>query len=546
MTEKDEKKTNQDKKDREQPAAKSVGREREKSKEKGWFRDNVESILVAVCLALVIRFFAVEAFKIPTGSMAPTLLGLHKAVKCLECGWKFPVDNKLSRFEGEKCPNCLMPVDVWRTCPECGGDLTVLGLPWLGIYTPWVWCSSCPFRSTDGLNRGTRGGNRILVNKVIYKFSKPHRWDVIVFLYPRVELVCKNPACQAKTDEVCLVCGSTPSDRGTVGGPGACPACGAREASAKGPEGEFICPTCGSSHVKRVTKNFIKRLIGLPGEHLEIKHGDIYIDGKIARKPEDIQNALWRHVYDSRYVPKDDMVKNEIWKTSDGCWQLDGNRLAVDAEAADEPSMLALNRSITDEYGYSVARTANPVGDLRIACDVTPQSKKGFVCAEIVEDGVAYRMLLQVGKGQGESVLMRSGEIVARNSNFSLKPFESSRVALYNVDDTQGVLADGKRVLSAECPNGEGTPASTAMIGAVGCKAVFSNVLIQRDIYYTHGVDATFPLPDEKIPDGYFFAMGDNSPNSRDSRIWGRVPMKHLIGRAFLVFWPISGIHRIK
>ena len=62
------------------------GIEKKKSKkEKGFFRENIESILIAVALAFVLRIFVVEAFKIPTGSMAPTLLGVHKDVKCPNC-----------------------------------------------------------------------------------------------------------------------------------------------------------------------------------------------------------------------------------------------------------------------------------------------------------------------------------------------------------------------------------------------------------------------------------------------------------------------------
>lgn len=40
------------------------------------------------------------------------------------------------------------------------------------------------------------------------------------------------------------------------------------------------------------------------------------------------------------------------------------------------------------------------------------------------------------------------------------------------------------------------------------------------------------------IPRGYFFMMGDNRGESADSREWGPVPKKWLIGEAFMTYWP--------
>ncbi len=45
-----------------------------------------------------------------------------------------------------------------------------------------------------------------------------------------------------------------------------------------------------------------------------------------------------------------------------------------------------------------------------------------------------------------------------------------------------------------------------------------------------------------KIPAGHFFMMGDNRGESADSREWGPVPKKWLIGRAFFTYWPINRI----
>ena len=93
------------------------------------FREFIETIVFVVVLVLILKTFLAEAFVIPTGSMATTLLGYHGEVTCEQCGYRFlinkskeadPAEHHPQRVTGCVCPNCYFSNDLRPIFPQGG------------------------------------------------------------------------------------------------------------------------------------------------------------------------------------------------------------------------------------------------------------------------------------------------------------------------------------------------------------------------------------------------------------------------------------------
>ena len=68
---------------------------------------------------------------------------------------------------------------------------------------------------------------------------------------------------------------------------------------------------------------------------------------------------------------------------------------------------------------------------------------------------------------------------------------------------------------------------------------VFVNDVPVRDEYVPPDYRSHEDYGPQIVPEGYYFVMGDHRNNSSDSRHWGMVPKKYIIGRVQLRWWPI-------
>jgi len=441
--------------------------------------ENLEALVIALILSVVIRQYVAEAYKIPTGSMQPTLMGDNDAYE--------------------------------------------------------------------------HYGDRIVVDKMYYHFHPVKRWDVIVFKFPKLTYTSLAPGCKLYNKEYEL-------------GPGKSLDSCARCHADKGVQVNVKT----SRKVMLSRRNYVKRCVALPGETIEIKHGDLYIDGEIPQKPERVQDALFFRYYFCDFEKENPF--DYRWVTTSGTWQAANNVLTVTPlqEETARFSLPQVKDYIVIEKNKILpnqGRAGNMlVGDIRVDMRFTFDSPESTLRIVTVEDNCTYTLVLSPDKNgcYVEWVLngcQRPEDRNRQDIDVSLPPHREHGVSFANVDDTLLVKLDNPDYTSRskfekgqiellyedDEDNASRMAAASALIEVSGGPVTFRKMNIYRDIYYTDSPSADSGYSNGlrqpfRVPDGHYFAMGDNSANSSDSRSWGKVPRENIVGRAAFVFYPIGPI----
>jgi len=109
---------------------------------------------------------------------------------------------------------------------------------------------------------------------------------------------------------------------------------------------------------------------------------------------------------------------------------------------------------------------------------------------------------------------------------------------------------------AAECPEGTGCDFIKRVIGVPGDTVevkdnhFYVNDVLLKEDYISDSV-LTLPGPYTQtgpvtVPEGSYFVSGDNRPHSSDSRFWGPVDLKLIVGKVFLRYWPLNRIGLIR
>ncbi|MEM7235720.1 MAG: signal peptidase I, partial [Planctomycetota bacterium] len=318
-------------------------------------------------------------------------------------------------------------------------------------------------------------------------------------------------------------------------------------------------------------KNYIKRLVALPGETVRLHDGDLYINGKIERKTDHpfVQDEMWLQVSDSNVV--ENGLNDPAWSSKGTTWapQQERTRWSINHTAASgAPAALNYNRSFDNYLNYNLARHGvggrnhTQIGDKLVRFEISGVEGSGWLGCEIGDGDYTFLLTLPVGSATGNASIFRienewtaEGPVAHPSGlrsdlpDFRLAKGTSTTIDFENVDDRLVIRVGGDEIVRLDyvsTPDIDDPPRaenrSTLRLLGSDVRATIQSIEVFQDLYYIgEGNFRSFATERWKgitLGEGQYLAMGDNSASSSDGRFWGYVPESNLMGKALLVFWP--------
>jgi signal peptidase I len=539
-------------------------------------RETLETFAFVIVLVLLLKSFVIEAFVIPTGSMAESLFGYNQVVACEECGYEFPLN---STCEVEPTNGPMRPVEGY-CCPNCRfKSLFVRSNDAVGSSDPSVLKPRSP-------RLPNKSGDRLLVHKAMPELRPYRAGDIVVFKFPPEPQ--KQYSSQNYIKRLWGLGGET-----LAIWKGDLYVCKSLPAPANLPESAFGNPSFYWPTDDAAKELFEKsRKAGFPpdagGFELLRKSDDVALDMKRVVWDNDFQsNYLARKSAPARWKPQtDDWQANDAEKgfrhsgASLG-WVRYRHVPVQDwsALAGEKPSYPEL-KPIDNFLGYNAETGPGGrflqdgtedyrwwVGDLLLECRAEFVSANAEITLELSKGVNRFQATL----GNGKLKLVRTGKNgIEHEFPAPISGPGTHDIRFANVDARLRVWIDGRALdLGDKANYGPAEPElydpydskhegwttandvrEPASIAAVGDVAI-SRIKLYRDTYFISGSysgtsDASELQRSYYVRPGHVLCFGDNSAASSDGRSWGAVPENLLLGKAVFVFFPLDRIGVLK